>query len=379
MLASIDPVYPWWSLYDIEVYRSAGLAVWQGRDALYAGDPGALPFTYPPLAALVFVPLALLPMPWAAIALSAMSLAALAATVHLTLAAAAEGPGSAGPGSARPGVRLVAGITAAAVLAEPVLATLDLGQVNLILMVLVAVDLLARPGARWHGIPIGIAVGIKLTPLIFLLVFLVRRDVRSMLRAALTIGAGALLGWLILPQSSLDYLRVAGQATRVGTPQFPGNQSLFGVVLRLGLGDGATIGWATALWLSLAAGVLLVGVMLVLRLHQAGDRVGQVLVAALVGLLVSPISWSHHWVWLVPLAIWLWTTGRHRWAAVVAVVGMSRVMFWSGYAADLAATGSLWERVGAGAYPLLALGLLGHLAWVSQQGRVRRDPAAASG
>ena len=37
----------------------------------------------------------------------------------------------------------------------------------------------------------------------------------------------------------------------------------------------------------------------------AEDRLGAIVVVQLFGLLASPISWTHHWVWLIPLMIWL--------------------------------------------------------------------------
>ncbi len=41
------------------------------------------------------------------------------------------------------------------------------------------------------------------------------------------------------------------------------------------------------------------------RALDDSDVLGRLLVVELFGLLLSPISWTHHWVWLVPLMIWL--------------------------------------------------------------------------
>ena len=154
-------------LPDLSVYRYGGRAVLDGLPLYETDDPvTGYPFTYPPFAAVTMVPLALLPA-WLAAALwTGASVGALAAVVVVVRRAL---------GRPAPGW-LVALLTAAAVALEPVWQNLAFGQVNVLLMLAVLVDLLG-PERRWSGVLVGIAAGVKLTPLLFvvLLVLVGRR------------------------------------------------------------------------------------------------------------------------------------------------------------------------------------------------------------
>ena len=73
--------------------------------------------------------------------------------------------------------------------------------------------------------------------------------------------------------------------------------------------------------------VVCVGIALAVRAHRHSSQLLGVLVCAGTGLLVSPISWLHHYVWIVPALVWL-VVGIDRpdkgayWAASAAVVFM---------------------------------------------------------
>lgn len=163
---------------DLSVYRAGARALLDGS-ALYAdrsAGHGQLVFTYPPFAALIFVPFALLP--WAGAAVALVLLSALAYAVLI-------GVFGRSPGWTRTGIAVAAGV---GLLAEPVLRTIQQGQVNLVLAALVSADLLNVP-RRYRGILIGIAAGIKLVPAAFALCLLARRDLGSILRLiATTVG-----------------------------------------------------------------------------------------------------------------------------------------------------------------------------------------------
>ncbi len=268
---------------DLEVYRQGAAVLLTGSDDLYV-PTGGLPFTYPPFAAWLFVVVELLPS-WALA--PTMALASLAA-LYVVLRQAV-------PAIASDGVRLAVALVAA-VLLEPVAATLSFGQVNLILVMMVMLDLVGPRSTRWGGVLVGLAAGVKLTPAIFLVVLACRRDWAGLARATLTMGATIAVGFAVLPHSSMTYwTSTITNAERVGDLAYQANQSLTGSVWRLTGADN------TALTAALSLTVLVVLVATLLRMGRAADRLTAVVLAALAGLLVSPISWSHHWVWLVPV------------------------------------------------------------------------------
>ncbi|TQJ02871.1 alpha-1,2-mannosyltransferase [Amycolatopsis cihanbeyliensis] len=309
---------------DLEVYRL-------GADALLSsGDPygvlpptrdgTVLPFTYPPFAALAFAPLLVLPLDIALVLLSVVSVLALGAVIALCFAGADRRVWVVG------GAALA--VQAVALLSEPVRATLGFGQLNLLLMLLVGVDVLA-PGWRYRGVLIGLAAAIKLTPAAFLLFFLLRKDFRAVVRAAVVFGGCALLAWLLAPSASVRYwTELIFARERVGDPGYIGNQSLRGLLARLGP-PAETLLWVGAVLLVLAATVLLMR-----RALAAGRPVPAVLVCALGALLVSPVSWTHHWVWVAPvLGVLVWSGlhgGRTRVVLLLGSAAVAAVVFvWS--------------------------------------------------
>ena len=197
------------------------------------------------------------------------------------------------------------GVSALALATEPVQQTLGLGQVNLLLMLLVIADLLTGgaqvPGARtrwWHGFGIGIAAGVKLTPLIFIPYLLLIRKYRQAATATATFAATVALGYAILPRDSRTYWadRLFLNANRIVFLGTRGNQSLRGIVTRLA----GSVNSGTTPWIVLAILVVIAGLVTAALLYRAGQPVPAMLACALTGLLASPLSWDHHWVWVAP-------------------------------------------------------------------------------
>lgn len=274
---------------DLAVYRFGGRAVLDGIGLYAANDPTTgLPFTYPPFAAFLMVPIALLPTVVAAAVWAVASVLALAATLTAFLR---SGGSSAGLG------RMVA-IVGFALLLEPVWASLSFGQVNLFLMLAVSVDLL-RPERRWAGVLVGVAAGIKLTPLVFvvLLVLVGRRTAAG--RAVLTFVATVAVGFVAMPSAAVSYwTHVLWDPSRIGGVEFTSNQSVLGVLTRLLGAEPSTL-----LWLAIA-GPLSLGILLVAAAWwRRGARDVGVCLGAISMLVASPISWSHHWVWAAPIAL----------------------------------------------------------------------------
>jgi alpha-1,2-mannosyltransferase len=294
------------TMRDLAVYRDGGLIIrhvapaYDGHQAspLYdwTGQNG-VQFTYPPFAAVIFAVASLLP--WTALrwTMTLASLSALGLSAWLTFGALGYRD--------RRSIRLGAafGVSALALLTEPVQQTLSLGQVNLLLMALITADLLTGaalvPGAStrwWHGIGIGIAAGMKLTPLIFIPYLLLVRKFRQAATATAVFAATVALGYAITPRDSGDYWadRLFLNANRIVFLGTRGNQSLRAVLTRLaGSVTSATTGWIAA-----AAVVVIVGLITAAVLYRAGHPVPAMLACALTGLLVSPLSWDHHWVWV---------------------------------------------------------------------------------
>ncbi|MFI6042960.1 glycosyltransferase 87 family protein [Nocardia sp. NPDC051321] len=288
----------WWSGYiDLQVYRN-GARVWLDDGELYGPMPPVagigLPFTYPPLAALFFAPLALIPLPVAEVLVVLTSLASLGATLWVVLA------------RIRPELprvttaTIVIGAIALLQTFEPLRQTFGFGQINLVLMAAITLDCLVRKPFWPRGMLIGIAVSVKLIPGGYLLYFLLRKDWKA--AGTLIVSAiGAVgLGFLLFPSDSTEYwFHTLADTGRIGPPYFAGNQSIKGMVFRLGVADSV----ATLLWIALSLVAIALAAVWMRRLIDAGANVAALMVNAAVVLLVSPISWSHHWVWIAPALV----------------------------------------------------------------------------
>jgi len=326
---------------DLHVYRYAGQTLLDGESAYERDDPvTGLPFTYPPFAVVPMVPLALVP-GWLAAGLwTGASTACVAATVVVVRRARRlPAPGW-----------WVAAVALAAIALEPVWQNLAFGQVNALLMLAVLVDL-ARPERRWSGVLVGIVAGIKLTPLVFvvLLVLVGRRAAAG--RAVLAFAATVVVGLAIVPGASSYWTDGLLDARRVGPPALAHNQSVFGALTRLL--DGPPPTW---LWLAVAGPVALAVVVVGAACWRRGDRVLGTCLAALAMLLASPIAWSHHWVWAVPVAVVLWE--RSRWAAVAwSAVFVARPILWPPWGEGRELEWGVADHVVGNAYLLAAVGL----------------------
>jgi alpha-1,2-mannosyltransferase len=227
---------------------------------------------------------------------------------------------------------------AAAMLTEPVFRTMYLGQVNLLLMALVIGDLSQPEGRRLKGAAVGIAAGIKLVPLVFIPYLLLTRRFRAAAVATSAFAATVILGFVVVPGDSTDWWLhgLFFDDGRTGFVGWGGNQSLRAIITRFaGSINGAAVGWVVAALL-----VAVVGLTSAVLLDRAGHAMLAILATALVGLLDSPISWDHHWVWVVPgmmaavsYASRAWLVGRRSAArCCAALAGVLLLVFaaWPG-------------------------------------------------
>lgn len=348
---------------DTLVYRAEGEAVASGGDLYgFTVTEWELPATYPPFAALLFVPTTWLPLPALKLTFLLGNTALCALLLHLSCRLT--------------GLRLRAphlcAATALALWLEPVFQTIVFGQINLALACLILWDLnrtqprtqprTRRRNAPGKGFAVGVAAGIKLTPAVFIAYLFLTGRVREATTALAGFASTVLLGALVLPGASADFwTRRVFETGRVGKAWIVDNQSLQGLIARVT--HTADPGLAWSLPAAATAAAAAAALLLTRRTPVAAaaattpaDPHG-VLLAALTTLLISPISWSHHWVWCVPLLALLVAEGRPRLAAAVAVLFTARTFWLLPHQGDLDLRLPWWQQPLASPYPLLALAL----------------------
>jgi alpha-1,2-mannosyltransferase len=293
---------PWRaSTIDLEVYIYAVRDMLAGRDIYATVTPGwRLYFIYPPIAAILMVPLAVGPYVFWQLVWTAGLVAAQQSVLRRC-------------GAPRGWKLALLGI--AVVLAvEPIRTTLGYGQVNTLLMALVVADLLpTAPGERRRippGTLIGLAAAIKLTPALFVVFAFLIGQRRTAVTAMISFAAFTAVGAVLLFGETVAFFGgLAGGDTRTASPLYVGNQSLLGVFVRLGDSSRVT----TLIGLGIAAVVGLLGTLVAAHWWRLGRRVFAVAVAGLTTCLVSPLSWTHHYVWILPFAAALFGPGLPRW------------------------------------------------------------------
>ncbi|MCL7492204.1 glycosyltransferase 87 family protein [Streptomyces sp. MCA2] len=359
MLYQVQPL----PMSDIAVYRAEGQAASTGGDLYgFTVTKWALPATYPPFAAVLFIPTTWLSLGTLKIIAVLVNAVLLALLVHLSCKAA-------GLGKAGRAAPVILAATALGLWLEPVFQTFVFGQVNLALTCLVLWDLSRPDGARLKGFATGIAAGIKLTPALFAVYLLVTGRVKAALTVLGGFLASALLGWLVLPAASIEFwTRRMFETGRVGKAWLVDNQSLQGLIARVLHDPEPGLLWAVPALLTAAAGLYAARRV---YLRRGLDSWG-VLCTAVTALLVSPISWSHHWVWCVPLLVALAArTRRHAWRrallAAVTLAFTARTMWMIPHTGDLDLYLSWWQQPFAAPYPVLGLTLLAAVFWWTRQ------------
>ncbi|WP_143466856.1 glycosyltransferase 87 family protein [Lentzea kentuckyensis] len=356
---------------DLDVYRLASLA-WRDGGDIYdlpplhtAAGELKLPFMYPPIAAVALSPLTFLPRGLAIGAWWLVSLLALVTVVYVVVKAIAKRWPD-----------LDVKLTAAAVLPfatllGPVREDLTFGQVNLVLMALVCLDCLVD-SPRWpRGLLVGIAAAIKVLPAVFVLFFLLRKDVRAALVAAGTAIVLTGLGLLLAPGNSIAYWTGVGFDTSrttdlVGGLWWAPNQSLHGL-----LGRFHWLPIHTAVVYAVSAVVVVVAVLAMRKALRRAEH--GLLIAlslnALIALLVSPIAWTYHWVWVLPALLVLVSEAIARRDVVLGGAAglVAGVFFIAVPWLMVSYTGgelkfTVFQFLAVGAYPLLGLAALGWLA-----------------
>src|ERR1700729_1673551 len=292
LLVHASPQY-YWAQIDTAVYRDGGIAVRNQPATLYALKLGAakLPFTYTPFAALLFAAGSGASFATWQVGQAVLTIGLLPVVTYLSLGLAGRPAGVARAAAA-------VAIAAVGLWLEPVAMTLFYGQINLVLLALVVGDLALPDRIEGKGIGIGLAAGIKLTPFVFIPYLLFTRRVKAAAVGALTFAVTVGLGFVLLPHASAVYW--GGQFARLGSNHFHlDNQSLNGVILRLTHAGPH----AHAYWQAAAVVVGMAGLAVSIVASRRGHELLGLVTCAATSLLASPISWSHHYVYVVPALV----------------------------------------------------------------------------
>ena len=381
---------------DIDVYRMGGRAWLDGTElyndaTVFQTQAGLdLPFTYPPLAAAAFSPFAWLSLPVAGAAITLTTLVLLIVSTHIVLTRLQvwEHSSLRAPAWARRGWLAAALVAPAVVFVEPIRANFEFGQINVVLMTLVIADCVPRRTPWPRGLLLGLAIAVKLTPAVFLLYFLLRRDVRALLVTTASAVAATLLGFALAWRDSWVYWTETLRDTdRIGSATLNTNQNISGMLARLGAGEDARF----TLWVVLCFAVLGLTVWAGLRLLRAepdsnsarDNPVLALICVAMFGLVVSPVSWSHHWVWVLPTIVVTVVVGLRRRHVALTLIGLAglALTIWTPITLmpeHQETAASLWRRLAGGSYLWWALAVLIAAGTVpaSRTGAEPDEPAA---
>jgi alpha-1,2-mannosyltransferase len=356
---------------DIDVYRMGGRA-WLDGTSLYrdgvlfhTGAGLDLPFTYPPLAAAVFAPFALLSLNAASATITAVTFVLLVVTTTIVLTRL-----EVWDGWQRRCWLAAAVVAPAAVYLEPIRSNFEFGQINVVLMTLVIADCVPRKTPWPRGLLLGVAIALKLTPAVFLLYLLLRRDTRALLTSIASAVLATALGFLLATRDSWEYwTQTIRDTDRIGTATYLTNQNIAGTLARLGIAETPRF----VIWLIACFAVLGLtwwAVRRVLRTNDdpGGPRAGDQAVlgltcVAMFGLVVSPVSWSHHWVWALPAILTTAVLGlRYRNAAMglISAVGVLLTYFVPIHlmVEHEETSAALWRQLLGGSYVWWALALI---------------------
>ncbi|WP_297592871.1 glycosyltransferase 87 family protein [Mycobacterium sp.] len=343
LVAAAGLSYAAWQLFghtpyriDIDVYQM-GARAWMDGRPLYSGDVMFhtpivdLPFTYPPLAAIVFCPFAWMHMPAASVAITALTLVLLIVSTVIVLTRLDVWSTSTvlpGPAWLRRWWLAIVAAAAATIWLEPISSNFAFGQINVVLMTLVIADCVPRRTPWPRGLLLGLGMALKLTPAVFLLYFLLRRDNRATLTALASFVGATLLGFALAWDDSWEYwTHTLHHTDRIGAATLNTDQNIAGGLARLGLSQQERF----LLWVAASLLVLAVTVWAMRRVLRADEPTLALVCVALFGLVVSPVSWSHHWVWVLPAVL---VTGIVAWRRrnallmVISAIGVA-LMRWT--------------------------------------------------
>jgi len=374
-LAGGDPFL----MVDLAVYVDGARHLTDGTLYDFFSEPLHLPFTYPTFSAIIFTPMTWLNWTLLRVLWQLASFGAIGLMAYSTLRLL----GRAGPKAPHPiqHVRgIVVTVTALGLWLEPVRTTFNYGQINLFLCALLLAGAVA--GREWMaGASVGLAAGIKLTPAITGLYYLLQKRWSAVVWSIVFFAATVAVGAALLPSETWRFFtNLMLDPGRTGPVWSAINQSLRGAIARIAGQD------LVSIWLIFAALAAVLGIWVTWVCLRADDRTAALLAVQFLGLLISPISWSHHWVWVLPLLLWCLFGPRQRLVAVRAlaiawVVGtcsyVVSLLIAQQYIGQLASR-PWWQAWLGAIYPVLGVVTLVLLGMVSLRARANRDVADPS-
>jgi alpha-1,2-mannosyltransferase len=314
-IAAIVYLSVWGHRYgtDLRVYRDS-VNSWRSGKSPYLATftQSHLAFTYPPFALFVLSPLTWASFPVTQWLLWMASVAAATGSIVLVLRDMGAEV------TQRLWCNAFAWSCVSVIALEPARSGIDYGQIEFILMFIVVADLLVT-APPYRGIGIGIAAAVKLTPLAFIIILVISRDLKSAIRATVSFLVWTALSWFFWPAlSHLYWLHDVSHPARVGTIAYGGNQSWYAILHRPPFpASGSEVAWLLLSLITLA-----VSTFISWRCVRINHKASAIVSIALAGLLISPISWTHHWIWVVLIPALM---VRHRSSDLPQPV---RIMLW---------------------------------------------------
>jgi alpha-1,2-mannosyltransferase len=354
-------------MLDLDVYRAGGQAILHGGNLYAIRAADRLPFTYPPVSAILAVPLALVPFQVAKIAWIAMVCLPLLIAVRTGFRPLLEKAGQAAS------VLFPVILTLAAYLL-PIRQVIGFGQVDMLLLAMCLLDCVA-PSPKWpRGLLIGLATAIKLEPGVFIVYLLLTRRRREAGVAVLSFAGWTGLAWLINPRDSVAYWTSAIFDTkRLGGNASAGNQALRGMVLRLHADLAPDL-----IWLPVALVVAVCGFAAARACWKHGHDLAGITITGLLGALLSPVAWIHHLCWVLVAIGVVAGNGRSTrriWlAALTGGLFLSTLPIWAEVSLSASQLRSLPGFLLENSFGLWALGLVPVLFWL---GAARTEPLPA--
>lgn len=288
---------PYWGLFgnflDLDVYRAGGQVVLDGGDLYDAKLLGRMDFTYAPFSMALFVPFAAMS---ATIAHAVWSIGIFVA-LYLVIVLGFRSLGHETTWRLRV---IAASLVAASALLEPVRSTIWFGQINVFLMLLIVADLVRPEGSRLRGVGAGLAAGIKLTPMLFVVYYAAIRQWKTAACVIAGFVGSVALGFLVMPSASWRFWTdTLFDSDRVSSPKTVGNQSIRGAIANIS-GDAHP---STAVWIGLSALILALAMTAAVLAHRRGQELLALSLVGMASCALSPVAWGHHWVWVVPLLV----------------------------------------------------------------------------
>ncbi|MEV5499664.1 glycosyltransferase 87 family protein [Nonomuraea fuscirosea] len=359
-------------LVDLDVYRTGGQMLLEGRPVYdyVTPAPQLLPFTYPPIAAMMAVALAGMSWATAQWVWTVGVYVALAVTVGFSFRQVLEGP------RLRKYAPWVFGlIMVACAYLMPIRDQVRFGQVDILLVALCVADCVARRPWWPRGFLIGLATAVKLTPGVFLIYLLITRQWRTFFMASFAAAVLTLLPFAVIPQDAADFwFSALLDPERLGANAATTNQSIRGMLIRLYWPDLLT----SVIWVVVVAAVGWYGFKGAREAYRTGESLTAVALVGLMAVLLSPVAWIHHLAWVVVVLAAIVGDGRDpvrlRVAAGVWLYYVVPVPWWgvSLKAADIPGVSLVLGKIVQNGFGLGALALVWLLvSWLPK----RREPA----